>query len=357
MADRPAVISPNWWIGAVVLVAIVVGILAVAGIDRSGEDGNRLGEAFEYSIEQYKTIDPALIGYRQTAAFPTQMQKSRALAVGPEDRIFVAGDRAIHVFTPDGSLESKIPLGAAPQCLAVAGPEHDPPGQIYVGMDRHVEVLDPRGEPVDTWEALGGPALLTAVAVAPEDVFVADAGNRVVVRYNTSGEVIGRIGAADGSGSGPRFVIPSPFFDAAIDHDGLLRVVNPGALRIEAFTFAGNLERFWGEAAADVDGFFGCCNPAHFAILSDGRFVTAEKGLLRVKVYSPDGQFECAVADHAQLDSPGAAGNEGRFDNEHKAVDVAVDGRDRVLVLDLTASTVRIFEPAPPVDVVSGAEM
>ena len=32
--------------------------------------------------------------------------------------------------------------------------------------------------------------------------------------------------------------------------------------------------------------FFGCCNPAQLAVLPDGRFVTAEKGIPRVKIYS-----------------------------------------------------------------------
>ena len=64
--------------------------------------------------------------------------------------------------------------------------------------------------------------------------------------------------------------------------DGLLRVVNPGRHRIEAYTFDGDLEFSWGKVSVGIEGFCGCCNPVNFAILSDGSFITCEKGLTRV---------------------------------------------------------------------------
>ena len=73
--------------------------------------------------------------------------------------------------------------------------------------------------------------------------------------------------------------------------DGLLRVVNPGMHRIEAYTPDGDLESFWGRRVDGIEGFCGCCNPANIAILPDGRIVTAEKGIPRVKVYHGRGQF------------------------------------------------------------------
>ena len=347
MANKPPVTSATWWIGAIVLLAIVAGIVAIAGIDRSGERGSGLPENFDYQIEKYKQIDPALIRYRETAEIPCRMQQPRTVAVGPEDRIYVAGDRAIHVFTPEGTLDRQIALSAPPRSLAVGGASHAFPGRIYVGMDHHVEVLDAEGQPATSWESLGEKALITSLAVAKDDVFVANAGGATVVRYDTSGQLIGRIGPAEG---GRGFAIPSPFFDVAVDPDGLLRVVNPGALRIEAYTFDGNLSLYWGgQSGPAIEAFFGCCNPANFAILPDGRFVTAEKGLLRVKVYTPGGRFDCVVAGPKQLDSPGGTTREGRFDAEFKAVDVAADSRERVLILDYATGKVRIFEPQEPI--------
>lgn len=353
MENRPAVISPNLWIVAIVLAAVVVGVVALMWNDRSGRGGSGLSDRFDYAIEQYEEIDPGLFGYDQTGEIATGMRVARAVAVGPDDRIYVAGDAAVHVFDATGTLLSKMDLGGEPTCLAVGGAEHAFPGRVYVGVGRVVEAYDAVGDAPAVWQIPGDNAHLTSIATAKDDVFLADYGNRVVLRLNTSGKLIGQIGKYD-EGRGIRgFAIPSPFFDVAVAPGGLLWVVNPGALRLEAYTFDGNLELFWGEslseAATPIEGFFGCCNPANFALLPDGRFVTAEKGLLRVKVYSADGRFDCVVAGPGQLESPAGIGSTSPFDHELKAVDVAADGRGRVLVLDLATGNVRIFEPKKPV--------
>ena len=88
----------------------------------------------------------------------------------------------------------------------------------------------------------------------------------------------------------------------------------------------------WGTPSYALEGFSGCCNPAHLAVLPDGRFVTSEKGLARVKVYDDQGRFETAVVAPDQLDT------------EAGPCDVAVDGTGRILVLDPGRGVVRIFE-------------
>ncbi len=350
MNNRAAVISANLWIGAIVLLAIVVGVVAFWRLDRSGRQGSGLGDAFDYKIDDYKKIDPALIEYAETGRIATGMQEARAVAAGPGDRIYVAGDRAIHVFDPDGTLRSKIPLEGPPACLAVGSPAHAFPGRIYVGIGRRVEVLDAEGGPVGRWDVPGEKPRLTSIAAAKQDVFVADCAGRVVLRYDASGKLAGRIGRRDEHHGIPGLVIPSPFFDVAVAPDGLLWVVNPGARRLEAYDFDGNLELFWGqEGSAAIEDFFGCCNPAHFAILPDGRFVTAEKGLVRVKVYTAGGELDCVVAGPQELDVPSAGPGQDRFNHEFKTVDVAADSQGRILILDLAAGKVRIYQRSKPV--------
>ncbi len=360
MSNRPAVAQANWWIAAIIVVAIAAGVVALVWNDRSGEQGSGLADRFDYEIEQYEKIDPALFLFEETGQIATGLQDARGVAIGPEDRIYVAGDEAVCVFEPSGTLRSKLPLDGEPTCLAVGGADHAFPGRTYAAVGRAIEVLDAEGNPAGTWELPGEKARPTGIALAGEDVFVADCGGRVVLRYSTSGDLLGRIGRRDPDRGVPGFVIPSPFFDVAVaareDDEPLLWVINPGARRLEAYTFDGTLELFWGESSADVEGFFGCCNPAYFALLPDGSFVTAEKGLLRVKVYTVDGQFEGVLAGPEQLDSGSgpatAAGSEGRFDHEYKAVDVAADRRGRVLILDFARALVRVYERKEP----AGAE-
>jgi hypothetical protein len=344
--NRPAVTKGNWWIGALICAAVAVGAVALLRTDPSAKRGSGLGKEFEYQIDEYKKIPPAMLGYEQTAEFPVEMEEARAVAIGPDDRIHVAGDRTITIFALDGRLQSRISLEEEPYCLAIGNEEHAFGGRIYVGLKDRVLLFDENGKPAGSWDSLGDRAVLTSIAVAEDDIFAADAGNAVVVRYDPSGKIVGRIGKPDKARGIPGFTIPSPFFDVAVHPDGWLRVVNPGALRIEAYSFEGNLELYWGKQTNELDGFFGCCNPANFAILPDGRFVTAEKGLLRVKIYSTHGDLECVVAGPEQLDaSPAAVVNESLSDHEYTAVDVAVDSAERIVVLDRPGLLVRIFEP------------
>ena len=106
-------------------------------------------------------------------------------------------------------------------------------------------------------------------------MFVADAGNRIVWRYDLSGKLKGRIGEPNKAQNYPGFLVTNHYFPLALGADGLLYVVNPRALRVEGFTFGGDLEFSWGKGSAGVEGFFGCCNPACLAAMPDGRFVTA----------------------------------------------------------------------------------
>lgn len=349
MNKPPAVISPNLWITLVVLALVAVAIVAVLSIDRSGDRGSGLPDRFELDVDRYKKIDPALMGYTQTSEIPSGMEEVRAVSVGPEDRIYVAGDKIVRVFDRDGAAQSTIELSDSPYCLAVGTANHAFPGRVYVGMKNRVDLMDASGTTVGTWNVPGERARLTSIALAQNDVFVADAGGRIVLRYDTNGNLLASIGKRDQGRGVPGFAIPSPFFDMAVGAEELLWVVNPAAMRLEAYSFDGQLEYYWGESSSTIEGFFGCCNPANFSLLSDGRFLTAEKGLLRVKVYSADGELDCVVAGPEQLDAPSTISNESLTDQEYTAVDVAADSRGRVLVLDLALGKVRIFEPTEPI--------
>jgi len=90
-------------------------------------------------------------------------------------------------------------------------------------------------------------------------------------------------------------------FDAAMGPDGLVRIVNPRRLRIEAYTSRGDRELIWGRGGSTIETFYGCCNPAHIDILPDGRFFTLEKGRPRIKIYSIDGKLQAVVAQKREL--------------------------------------------------------
>ena len=139
--------------------------------------------------------------------------------------------------------------------------------------------------------------------MAEHDVFVADAGNRIVWHYDASGRAEGRIGDANPARTIPGFLITSHYFDLAVgSRRSALRGQSPRAAAGRLHV-PGRLGSSWGKGSPEIEGFFGCCNPAHIAVLPDGRFVTAEKGLPRIKVYSRAGKFECVVAGPREMPS------------------------------------------------------
>ncbi|MBW8015767.1 MAG: hypothetical protein FVQ82_06240 [Planctomycetes bacterium] len=314
--------------------AVVVGGVAVWLIDGSGDSGSGLGDEFTYDVSEYGKTDAKLVMYQELPErFDTGMKACKAIAVSGK-KIYVAGDNMIRVV---GGKDIK--LSGMPRCLAVGEG-----GKVFVGVDGHVEVYSGAGKQIGVWDSGGEKALFTSIAVYEDNIFVADAGRRVVVRYDLEGNVVNEIGRKDEKRNISGFVIPSPYFDLAVASDGLLRVVNPGEHRIEAYTFDGDLEFSWGEPGIKIEGFCGCCNPVNFAILGDGSFVTVEKGLVRVKLYDEDGKFSGVVAGVDAL-VPGGVAKACAFpaDCQSGGFDVAVDSDGKIYVLDTRSGVVRYF--------------
>ena len=336
----PRRIDSSLIVVALLIAAVVTGAVSILRLDTTGRSGSGLSEEFAYNLKKLAAVDPNLILYAESGApVSTGFRQSRAIASDASGRMYVAGDRAIRVFSAAGNPERTIDLSGEPRCLT--GAED---GTIYVGIGDHVEVLGTEGQRLASWDPLGDEAILTSIARHKDDVFVADAGHRIVLHYDTAGVLVGHIGEKDPNKNIPGFVIPSPHFDLAVSQDGLVRVVDPGRNRIETYTRDGDLEFAWGERSVGIKGFCGCCNPVSLAILPDGSFVTAEKGLDRVKIYSSDGGFVGVVAGPAQL------GKEGQLkvcntpeECQGGGLDVAVGADGRVYVLDVTGNMIRVF--------------
>jgi sugar lactone lactonase YvrE len=88
----------------------------------------------------------------------------------------------------------------------------------------------------------------------------------------------------------------------------------------------------WNKTSMLWDGFSGCCNPSHIAILSDGSFVTSEKGLTRVKVHGANGALKAIVATPEQ------------FEEGTVGLDIAIDSQDRIYIADPERGAIRVFE-------------
>jgi hypothetical protein len=325
MRDRHLLGPFSPWIVVVVLVAVALCALAFLGVlDRERRNTDL------YDIEKYKVIPPEKIGYREVAIYATGMEAVTSIAVGPDGKIAVGGDSGVRVLDADGKGLRSMLLSEKPRALAFA-----PDGELYVGLGRTVLRGMDRGAPSPPISLSGENAQITSLAVVEKAVYVADAGARIVWKLSRSGRLLRRIGEKNLDRDVLCFNVPSPYFDVFAARDGLLRIVDPGRHLIAAYTPEGAPELTWGTATFELEGFSGCCNPSHMTMFPDGRYVTSEKGIPRVKVYDPKGVFITAVV-----------GPEG-LSTEYDPCDVAVDRDGRILVLDPGACIVRVFEPLP----------
>lgn len=290
-----------------------------------------------------------------TPPIETGFRHARGIAVGPDGRIYVAGDQAIRTFTRDGTQTAEIPTDHPPRALAVADD-----GTLYVAMARHVEVFSADGSKTAAWPAAGETAVLTSVAVTKAEVFVANIVNRwgEVLRYRRSdGELLQRFGGRPPKGKkADGLVVPSPYLDLAVASATVLWVVNPGRRRVEAYAHDcgplldedGEPIR-WGQSGLATDKFCGCCNPTNIAVLPHrGGFVTTEKGLVRVKLYDAKGKYVGLVAGRKEFAVHNQATiGRGADGTAVLSLDVAVDAEGRIYVLDPPTGLVRIFVRRP----------
>ena len=310
-------------IGSILLLLIILFFITKDLLFRNKDD---IANPYEYNLDQLKKSDSLEIAFKEIKQFTPELDELCGIAVDSSDRIYVSGKNGIEVFYNTGKPEKKFNVNGIARSIDVGND-----GNIFVGLDDHIEVFDNDGNLLNKWESESSNSILTSVGVISPDVFVADAGEKVVYHYNLNGKLLNRIGQKDPQHNIPGFVVPSYNFDLGISPSGNLWIVDPGRHLIMNFGYDGILISSWGKTSIGADGFCGCCNPSHFAFFPDGSFITSEKGIERIKVYGPDGIYKYLVA------SPDS------FEEGTRGLDLAVDSQERILILDPMKKKVRIF--------------
>jgi sugar lactone lactonase YvrE len=248
-----------------------------------------------------------------------------SICVGPSDEICALGDGEVRVYTPDGSLQAAWTAPADATCLTV---DHD--GRVYLGAPARVEVRDAKGVRVGAIAVgdLGRPAHVTAVRVFRGDVLVADASARLIRRLSADGKPLAEIGSQAKTGG---FMLPNRSLDFAVDKNGIVRAGDTGRHRVTAWSLDGApLGHFGKFGHQDPADFVGCCNPVNLALAPDGKLVTAEKMIARVKVYEPDGKLLALIGPPS-------------FDAMCTAIPLAVDANGRIIAADTVSREIKVF--------------
>ena len=305
------------------LAAVIVGLVVFDII--SSRPGMRPANPYEYSVDQFKNVDSTLIKYTETIDFTFGDLDLRGIAFA-NDRLYLVEDNFLVIVSPEGKKLAKSELPESPSCVTASS------SNIYIGYRNFIGQYDLDGRWIKNWESLNDSTVITSLAVADSLLFAADAGNRRVLRYHTNGTLsdsfTGKRDSADLHG----FIIPSPYFELAVNAFGELWVVNPGKHAFENYTFDGQLRGFWENSSMTIDGFSGCCNPARIAVLADGSFVTAEKGMVRIKIHKASGELLAVVAPPES------------FEGGIHAPDLAVSPSGDIYALDYDRKMVRVFQ-------------
>lgn len=248
----------------------------------------------------------------------------RGIWIDTGGQIYVAGDCKVAVYDAEGKRLRQWSTDQRGFCAATG-----PDGRIYVGEEGQLEIFDADGRQVAVWHDKERMGLVTSIAVTRDAVIVADVADRRVHRYDRAGNWQRELGTDNRR----RFLVPNRYLDFALDPDEILHVANSGMHRVQRFTLDDERRGYFGEFhGTDPAGFPGCCNPTNLALTPDGLVVTSEKAPARVKVYNAAGELLAVVATD-------------EFDQNCKNMDLAVDARGRIHVLDTVQRRIVVFEP------------
>jgi hypothetical protein len=243
----------------------------------------------------------------------------RGIAVDGNGQLYSAGDSEIKVI----GLNRRWPTNRPVHSVAVASD-----GAVYAGEIGQIEIFDGAGKLRNTWRDDKLLGRVTAIGFTQDSVLAGDAADRAIRRFDRSGKFLNNIGK-DNPVNG--LLIPNGVVDFGVDAHGIIFAANPGKHRVERYTAGGELLGHIGRFdGLDPAGFTGCCNPTNVAI-RDGIFTT-EKAGPRVKAYDFSGKLLAVIATDL-------------FDANCKNMDIAVDARGRVYVVDTVKASIFVFEP------------
>ncbi len=202
--------------------------------------------------------------------------------------IYIATPNNISIYGLSGELQTNFPTPSDIRDMAV----YD--GKIYALFPTRIEIYDRQGEMSNEWEACSENSDYCSLAVCPKGVFVTDAANKNICKYNLDGTLACFIQSPKG------FIVPSYCFGITY-LDGTIYCSNPGRHSVESYSTDGQFVASFGKSGAEAGAFSGCCNPSVITPSNNGELLTSEKGIPRISCYRTDGTFRSILLDNKAL--------------------------------------------------------
>lgn len=305
-----------------VLFIVITGSIIFAFF-RLGELLNKkeLGEAYRFDYRKYLTIPEEFIVYREFKRIDIpEYGRTSCIAVNSKGEIFLGIDNKVMIF--DGAfLYKMIELEKYVNGIFISEGVNS---GIFVSYGNSVSMFSFNGLKKYTWKLPSDKSIASGICANADYLFIGDAGEKVLWKYDFQGNFVKK---REG------FILYSiANLDIVMDTNSIL-VAHSGIRKIEEYDYDLNLIRSWGKSSRSLDGFSGCCNPTHIALLGKEYLITTEKNIVRVKIYTKDGILKGTVA--SPLD----------FDQNIFSLDVASDKNGIIYILDPVMRKVRIFKP------------
>jgi len=210
----------NKLINIAITVIAVIGIFYVALQIFTTKRIQETENPFEYNIDHYKntSIQPAFI---LAETLQLALEKPTAITITHQNELVVAGSIAVHIYDTNLDRAQTFDLQEPATCVAAWR------DTFYVGMQSGFSSFTKNGNPLTYHIDDEENTYFTSIAVNDDFIFLADAGNRVVKKYSKSGNFLARLAEANEEKGIPKLVIPSPYFDIALEEANLW-IVNPG---------------------------------------------------------------------------------------------------------------------------------
>ena len=292
-----------------------------------GKEKQRRTNPWEYSVEAFQQVDEALISHSETKRIRLGHQDPMDIAY-LNGSLFVLFEKSLQIIDINGKEKQFFSWkeDEKASCMNV-----NSSGEILIAFSRFLRLYSPEGKVLVQSETLAEESGISYIAVGSDRIFAADGGRREVLIFDNQLNIINTFKGESGVSSQHGYILPGNQFSLRINAEGELWTTNPGVHQLQNYTNEGRLRGGWGDASFGPDGFSGCCNPSYFGFLSDGSFVTSEKGMVRVKIHRESGEFLSYVAPPVL------------FGNGKDAPAIAVDENDRIILLDFEQSLIRIF--------------
>ena len=255
---------------SVLIILVFIGYMIYDSIQYEGstQDGNSTAEGLELEDS-----------WQISREFKVTEGTLKAVAVTPESNVYLGGSSFVSYYDKELNLIWNRKMSSPVTSLSFFS------DTLYASTVEQLFVINKDGEITNEWGPFESNSLITSVSSNSTYVAFADAGNKTIFILDKGGEVKKMVGHNDG-----QFIIPSPYFDVVLNEDNSFYVGNTGHRRIEHRDKEGKTVTIFGEPGTSPEAFCGCCNPAHFIVIPEG-FITAEKGINRIKILDKSGEF------------------------------------------------------------------